>query len=74
MDCRKVDPKMTAGGLTAKQMREIRSLNLASERAAKAMLMRAAGYASYEQNLARSRERDRAARQRRRERRQDSAA
>jgi hypothetical protein len=64
LDCRAVDPEMTAGGLTSKQMQEITKQATAAKRAETAMLYRVRGRADYEGDLRRARLRN----QRRRDR------
>lgn len=51
-DCQTVDPVMTAGGLTAKQMRQVRALETLRAREETAMFYRAAGHLTYQANLA----------------------
>jgi hypothetical protein len=60
LDCRAVDPEMTAGGLSSKQMQEIAKQATALKRAETAMLYRAAGQSGYLERLARENERRRA--------------
>lgn len=69
LDCRAVDPQYTKGGLTSKQLAELGHLRTVKARAEQAMLMRAAGRSNYEAGLARDRERKRAEKIRRAERR-----